>query len=440
MHGTISYDASSATATWAGNWATTMEDLTSGDEKKRSAFHLEGKHAAGATGVSAGAAAGAAGSNASASSLVPGKEGAVGPDTGALGALATLAAGVSQAEPTTTAAAPASSSLFDNFSWSGHIKYRTLDKLQTIKEVISEASFNTTGNAPNEVYAVIHGDNKFGRFTLYGKVGDFDISSIATKPVKMNLTKIYHEFWTKTNRRPARKRVASSAMTPEELENAKRIKTAKAYKNLTGTSNGGDVGVPGRASGRRTRKPKKLDEQPLRTEPPSHLPKWAHVCWDLLDDVLEYDEKIHKSKPGRGIFFAPVSDDPAAHVNDFYTATYVPALTELHTYPMDLGTVRKDLIDGKFKNHHSFACEVRRVFHNAIAFWMERQHMPKTHYIVVAATVLARKFEEKYKPVVTREAQEIARKAKNAEMKRKAEEARRIKRAADKAKREAERQ
>eukprot|EP00946_MAST-07B_sp_MAST-7B-sp1_P003974 g3974.t1 len=440
MHGTISYDASTATATWTGSWASSMEDLTSGDEKKSSAFHFEGKHSAGAAGVSAGAAVGAAGSNASTASSAPGKEGAAESDTGALGALAALAAGVSQAEPTTSATAPASSSVFDNFSWSGHIKYRTLDKLHTIKEVITDASFNATGNAPNEVRAVIHGDNKFGRFTLYGTVVDFDISSIVTKPVKMNLSKIYHEFWNKTNRRPARKRVASSAMTPEELEKAKRIKTAKAYKNLTGSSNGGGVVAPGRASGRRTRKPKKLDEQPLRTEPPSHLPKWAHVCWDLLDDVLEYDEKINKSKPLRGIFFRPVADDPTAHVNDFYTATYVPALTQLHTYPMDLGTVRKDLIDGKFENHHSFACEVRRVFHNAIAFWMDRQSMPKTYPIVVAATVLARKFEERYKPVVTREAQEIARKARNAEMKRKADEAKRLKRAADKAKREAERQ
>ena len=117
---------------------------------------------------------------------------------------------------------------------------------------------------------------------------------------------------------------------------------------------------------------------------------------------------------------------------------YVPALTQLHTYPMDLGTVRKDLIDGKFENHHSFACEVRRVFHNAIAFWMDRQSMPKH-----TPLSLPRRLRENLRrgmPVVTREAQEIARKARNAEMKRKADEAKRLKRAADKAKREAERQ
>ena len=66
---------------------------------------------------------------------------------------------------------------------------------------------------------------------------------------------------------------------------------------------------------------------------------------------------------------------------------------------------------------HAFACEVRRVFHNAFAFWIDSQGASKHHPIVVAASTLAKKFEEKYKPIVIKEKLAAANKKKTAEQK-----------------------
>lgn len=169
------------------------------------------------------------------------------------------------------------------------------------------------------------------------------------------------------------------------------------------------------------------------------MTKWGRTCWYLLDDVLEYDEKINKSKAARGIFFRSVADDASLPPN-YFAETYVPALARLHTYPMDLGTVRKDLIADKFDSHHAFACEVRRVFHNAFGFWVDCQNASKSHPIVVAASTLAKKFEERYKPIVTKEQNEKASKKRTAEEKRRAAEIKKKQKAEDKARREAEKQ
>lgn len=437
MHGEIAYDEESGTATWKGTWAGSLEDLNSRDEKKISPFSFEGKKLAKGAAADGGSNAAAKATDATQEdeSLSSSKPPSSGAGTSGAGA---GAGGVAEEQGNEQDRANRSSK-FPELSWSGHIKYRRLDKIQSIKEHIDSAIFTPEGGSGG-MSVVFKGDNKFGRFSMFGSVTGFDAKASKASPVRMNLERVYHEFWSPTNKRPARKRAASSSLSPEERENMKRMRTAKAYKNLTGSVNEDAVSADAaRASGRRIRKPKKLREpQQLRKEVPSHLPKWAKICWELLEDLREFDEKTNKIKKVAGLFFKSVSDDPSVP-SDFFNGTYVPALKSQHTYPIDLGSVRRSLQSQKYESHHEFAAEVRRVFHNAFAYWIDYQGTTKTAPIPLAAAVLSKKFESMYNPIVTKEILEQKRKEEKAEKKRKMEEERMIKRQQEKEKKERQR-
>ena len=105
----------------------------------------------------------------------------------------------------------------------------------------------------------------------------------------------------------------------------------------------------------------------LRTDPEMELPEglkpWVSGCYTILSKLSTYDYNQHKNW-GFGMYYRPV-----ATVGWPGCETYLPVLERGNTFPVDLGEIRKRLRQGDFyATHHSFAADVRRVFHNALLF------------------------------------------------------------------------
>lgn len=82
----------------------------------------------------------------------------------------------------------------------------------------------------------------------------------------------------------------------------------------------------------------------------------------------------------RGVFNAPVEHEKLG------LTTYLHVVKR----PMDLGTIRNNLLDGMYENPLDFSADVKLVFENAMLF------NPETHFIYKAARLLLRTFTKDF--------------------------------------------
>ena len=131
---------------------------------------------------------------------------------------------------------------------------------------------------------------------------------------------------------------------------------------------------------------------------PDSMPLWAAKCFSVLEDIRAHHEQVHKLSGLHGIF-----DKPQKLFGWAGAETYLLKLTASHTFPCDLGTIRQRLLDSGtsgafYTSHHSFAADVRRVFHNAMVFNQNPEVL-----ISKMASTLAKRFETSYERIFKKE-------------------------------------
>ncbi len=405
LHGTFTFNKSTRVATWSGDWALNLTDLHSGVAAKIAPFEFTGRDM---------------------------------PKTAAAGASAAGAGGVDGASSSSSSSSSSLGSPFPTGLWSGYVKINTPGKKKLLKIVddIKEITFTRVAGQDHHYYVSMSGDNKIGAFTISGTL-QYDPETSASAP--LNMLKAYTKIWTKQSRRPARKRIASSSLTEAEKEEFKRRRVSKTIKNLTGPGSGTDIGRSGATAGttRRATARQRVVPSRLRSDPkeqlPDSMPQWAAKCFSVLEDIRAHHEQVHKRSGLHGIF-----DRPQKLFGWAGAETYLPKLTASHTFPCDLGTIRQRLLDSGtsgafYTSHHSFAADVRRVFHNAMVF----NQNPKAPIPKMAST-LAKKFETSYDRIVKKEIRDESARQQQREIKLKEQAENRKRKAETKARKTAE--
>lgn len=382
LRGELALD-SSGNATFAGKWAMTLDDLNSEDDHKRSPFEYKG---------------------------VPTPTQPPTTQTTASSKSATSSVTANTVDTTSSMTVTTDTSSTTNLQqasvtingipfptkWKGVIKTKTGVKLETILENVDMFQLTPDADQPNMYKILFAGDNRVGKFEAKGAL----TMNLETMKGDIELMKTYTVLWDKKNKRPTRKRAPSSSMTEEEREEAKRRKIEKIKNNLFVGASG--AAVAGRQSARTRVKPAQYRADPAM-ELPHGLNQWVVDCYTILSSIREYDATQHKSYGGElvGMLFRPVPTEGWLGCEK-----YLPTLKEGNTYPIDLGEIQRRLKAGDFyESHHSYAADVRRVFHNAFLF----NPNPKTAVSIIA-TRLSKKFEDLYKPLITKEMKEIKQK------------------------------
>mmetsp|Transcript_21753 Transcript_21753/g.43662 ORF Transcript_21753/g.43662 Transcript_21753/m.43662 type:complete len:208 (-) Transcript_21753:176-799(-) len=109
-----------------------------------------------------------------------------------------------------------------------------------------------------------------------------------------------------------------------------------------------------------------------RAVPAADLSEEMQACHDILTSV--------KNRADAEAFREPVD----------WKGLGLPDYPQLIKNPMDLGTIEKNLLAGKFENHEDFAEAVQLVWKNAMTYNMVGSHIYKT------AVKLQNAFEKKY--------------------------------------------
>jgi hypothetical protein len=371
LHGTFSVDGATGLGKWVGKWAMNMDDLTGKDDHKRSPFEYIGKPVLTTSSTS----------------------GIVAPTTSSSSESTPLPSVDVDGMPMTPM--PVVSGVVFPSKWNGFMKMRIKQGLQRIQEAIQTISFVPVDEEhPHEFNVTIHGDNRLGQFLAEGKL------TIDPDTLKgpMNMTKKYIKFWSPESKRPVRKRAPSTTMSEAEKAEVKRRKVDKTLKNLVGISSSAEQQQQQLERGRQSARTRVAPAH-LRRDPAAELDQglklWVRDCYILLENVRSFDIQAHRKFDTLcGCLFKPVPLD-----GWIGSETYLPVLKRHNSYPIDLGTIQDRLKKGDFyESHHSFASDVRRVFHNAFVFNAD----PK-NFIRSIASKLSKKFEELYKPMIQKD-------------------------------------
>ena len=230
------------------------------------------------------------------------------------------------------------------------------------------------------------GANKFGKFTLRGTLG------------ADHMMQIYREYEAKPLAQSPKKRTASSAGIGGDDGGDGQQPVKKAAL--------APLAAPRDAGSKRDRKPSALMADasgatqfarpsprpstapapapaPVAPKPESHrtqrTPPHIQKCHELLKEL---------SKLPQGVFFQEPVD---------YVKLNIPDYPSIIKQPMDFRTVKNNLDNGAYPTADAFAAHVRQVFSNATTY-----NQSPAHPVHVAATILATRFEERYRQMLVR--------------------------------------
>eukprot|EP01035_Chromulina_nebulosa_P019436 gene19436-25316_t len=260
----------------------------------------------------------------------------------------------------------------------------------------------TRSEDKNNTYTIEgFGSNRFGSFTLYGILTDYDIqlyreytpksvNGIKSKPVSTNKHKNGISNKPLTIDIPTVNAVADPVIAPtptsiastpressgrvrkvsnvmKEYEDAIHVPKAKPFvKNSHNQTNTAVVYTPNNISNSTV------------TSGRSHrLPLYITKCMDLLKEMQKHPQ---------GVYFLEPVDDIKLGIPDYKL---------IIQKPIDFSTINQKLQSNQYENSEQFAFDMRLVFRNAITYNQLRDHP-----VHIAARELSVKFEERYRVIL----------------------------------------
>jgi len=244
------------------------------------------------------------------------------------------------------------------------------------------------------------GSNRFGSFTLYGTLTDYDIqlyreytpkavNGIKSKPVNINKHKNGISNKPLTIDVPTANAVTEPviAPTPTSIASTPRESSGRVRKVSNVMKEYEDTihvpkAKPVVKNSHQTNTPvvytpNNISNTAVNSGRSHRLPLYITKCMDLLKEMQKH--------PQGAYFLEPVDDIKLG----------IPDYKLIIQKPMDFSTINQKLQSIQYENSEQFAFDMRLVFRNAITYNQLRDHP-----VHIAARELSVKFEERYRVIL----------------------------------------